>query len=230
VACGQGRPQAGRLARTQAWRGCGPIAPQRRRGRISSRGWTAGSCAPCGRIMSCGGIRCTARSSRRGRPRQQQMADPGTLGTAHGQRALLVRVLRRNLSARPRDAGWLAAWSLVQALPSLASGWAVARAIEDFLAGEAGTGRAPRFVRTACSCSTVPTHRWVITRRCSPRLPCTGISSAIGRQQTARRQRPRSWRRRQRSSSRTISPDDPCLPGRLAGAGTRAGALPVMRR
>ena len=49
--------------------------------------------------------------------------------------------LRRSLTGRPRDTGWLATWSLVQALPSLASGWSVAKATGDFLAGGAGTGR-----------------------------------------------------------------------------------------
>ena len=52
---------------------------------------------------------------------------------------LLLHVLRRSLSSRPWDACWLAAWSLVQALPSLASGWSVAKATEDFLAGGVGT-------------------------------------------------------------------------------------------
>jgi len=51
-------------------------------------------------------------------------------------------VLRRTVSSRPRDAAWLAAWSSVQALPSLASGWLVARATGDFLAGQAGIPRA----------------------------------------------------------------------------------------
>jgi len=69
------------------------------------------------------------------------MADPGRAGTTRGRRALLLGVLRRSLSSRPRDAGWLAAWSMVQALPSLASGWALARATGDFLSGRAGTAR-----------------------------------------------------------------------------------------
>jgi ATP-binding cassette subfamily C protein len=54
---------------------------------------------------------------------------------------LLLHMLRRSLSSRPRDVCWLAVWSLVQALPSLASGWAVAKATGDFLAGGAGTLR-----------------------------------------------------------------------------------------
>jgi ATP-binding cassette subfamily C protein len=58
-------------------------------------------------------------------------------GTASGRRALLLRVLRRSLSRRPRDTAWLVAWSTVQALPSLAAGWVVAKATGDFLAGRA---------------------------------------------------------------------------------------------
>jgi len=69
------------------------------------------------------------------------MADPGALRTARGRRSLLLRVLRRSLSSRPGDAGWLAAWSLIQAFPSLVSGWAVAKATGDFLAGGTGTSR-----------------------------------------------------------------------------------------
>ena len=68
------------------------------------------------------------------------MADQGVLGTSRARRALLLHVLRRSLTRRPRDAGWLAAWSLVQALPALVSGWAVAKATSDFLEGRAGTG------------------------------------------------------------------------------------------
>jgi ATP-binding cassette, subfamily C, bacterial len=56
-------------------------------------------------------------------------------GTARDRRALLLRVLRRSLSRRPRDTAWLVAWSTVQALPSLAAGWVVARSTGDFLAG-----------------------------------------------------------------------------------------------
>lgn len=67
------------------------------------------------------------------------MADQGVVGPARARRALLLRVLRRSLTQRPRDASWLAAWSLVQALPSLVSGWAVAKATSDFLEGSAGT-------------------------------------------------------------------------------------------
>ena len=68
------------------------------------------------------------------------MADQGVAGPSRVRRALVLRVLRRSLTQRPRDAGGLAAWSLVQALPALVSGWAVAKATSDFLEGGAGTG------------------------------------------------------------------------------------------
>ena len=51
-------------------------------------------------------------------------------------RSLLTRSLRR----RPRDIAWLAAWSLVQALPAVASGWAIAEAVSQFLAGRTADG------------------------------------------------------------------------------------------
>jgi ATP-binding cassette, subfamily B, bacterial RamB/AmfA len=51
-------------------------------------------------------------------------------------RSLLTRSLRR----RPRDIAWLAAWSLVQALPAVASGWAIAEAVSQFLAGRTANG------------------------------------------------------------------------------------------
>ena len=44
-------------------------------------------------------------------------------------------VLTRSLRHRPRDVVWLAAWSAVEALPALVSGWAIAEAISHFLAG-----------------------------------------------------------------------------------------------
>ncbi len=69
------------------------------------------------------------------------MADPGTHGTARARRALLLGVFRCSIRGRPGDAGWLAVWSLVQALPSLAAGWAVAKATGDFIAAGAGTAR-----------------------------------------------------------------------------------------
>ena len=69
------------------------------------------------------------------------MADQALVGPPRARRALVLRVLRRSLTNRPRDASWLAAWSLVQALPSLVSGWAVAKATSDFLEGGAGTGQ-----------------------------------------------------------------------------------------
>jgi len=51
-------------------------------------------------------------------------------------RGLLTRSLRR----RPRDIAWLAAWSGVQALPAVASGWAIAEAVSRFLAGRTAGG------------------------------------------------------------------------------------------
>ncbi|HEY9243411.1 MAG TPA: ABC transporter ATP-binding protein, partial [Streptosporangiaceae bacterium] len=70
------------------------------------------------------------------------MADLGRdarpAGHGRGRRALLRHVLWRSLRSRPRDAAWLAAWSLAQALPSFAAGWAVAKATGDFLAGRPG--------------------------------------------------------------------------------------------
>jgi hypothetical protein len=43
-------------------------------------------------------------------------------------------VLIRWLLGRRADLAWLAFWSLVQALPSLASGWSMAQATRWFLA------------------------------------------------------------------------------------------------
>jgi ABC-type multidrug transport system fused ATPase/permease subunit len=51
-------------------------------------------------------------------------------------RSFLIGSLRR----RPLDVGWLAAWSLVQALPAVASGWAIAEAVGQFLAGRTTAG------------------------------------------------------------------------------------------
>jgi ATP-binding cassette subfamily C protein len=51
-------------------------------------------------------------------------------------RITLVRSLRRH----PRDLAWLAVWSMVEALPALVSGWAVAEAVAGFLAGRTLTG------------------------------------------------------------------------------------------
>jgi ATP-binding cassette subfamily C protein len=59
--------------------------------------------------------------------------------TARSRRTLLVDLARQSLRAGPGDYARLAAWSGVQALPSLASGWAVARATAYFLTGRAGT-------------------------------------------------------------------------------------------
>jgi ATP-binding cassette subfamily C protein len=54
---------------------------------------------------------------------------------------LLLSLLWRTLARQPRDAAGLAAWSLVQALPAFAFGWAIAGATAGFLAGPAGTAR-----------------------------------------------------------------------------------------
>jgi ATP-binding cassette, subfamily C, bacterial len=53
-----------------------------------------------------------------------------------------AEVLIRNVRAHPRDAIALAAWSLAQALPALASGWTVAEAAGQFLAGRTAGGLA----------------------------------------------------------------------------------------
>jgi ABC-type multidrug transport system fused ATPase/permease subunit len=56
-------------------------------------------------------------------------------------RSLLTRsLLTRSLRRRPRDVAWLAAWSLVQALPAVTSGWAIAEAVSQFLAGRTANG------------------------------------------------------------------------------------------
>jgi ATP-binding cassette, subfamily C, bacterial len=49
---------------------------------------------------------------------------------------MLIRYLR----GRPKDVAWLAAWSLVQALPSVASGWSLAEAVSRFLSGQTAAG------------------------------------------------------------------------------------------
>ena len=51
---------------------------------------------------------------------------------------MLTRHLRRN----QKDVAWLAAWSLVQSLPTLASGWSLAQATTQFLAGRTAAGLA----------------------------------------------------------------------------------------
>ena len=61
----------------------------------------------------------------------RRLLSPRRLG-----RSLLIRSLHR----RRRDVAWLAAWSLVQALPAMASGWAIAEAVSQFLAGRTADG------------------------------------------------------------------------------------------
>jgi ATP-binding cassette, subfamily C, bacterial len=51
-------------------------------------------------------------------------------------------MLARHLRSRPRDAGWLAFWSLVQALPMAVSGWSLAEATGRFQSGHALAGLA----------------------------------------------------------------------------------------
>jgi ATP-binding cassette, subfamily C, bacterial len=51
---------------------------------------------------------------------------------------VLIGYLRR----RGKDLGWLAAWSLVQSLPAIASGWSLAQATTQFLAGRTTVGLA----------------------------------------------------------------------------------------
>jgi ATP-binding cassette subfamily C protein len=51
-------------------------------------------------------------------------------------------VLTRHLRRHGKDLAWLAAWTLVQSLPALASGWSLAQATTQFLAGHTALGLA----------------------------------------------------------------------------------------
>jgi ABC-type multidrug transport system fused ATPase/permease subunit len=51
---------------------------------------------------------------------------------------MLIRHLRRHR----KDVAWLAAWSVVQSLPAVASGWSLAQATTQFLAGRTAAGLA----------------------------------------------------------------------------------------
>ncbi len=51
-------------------------------------------------------------------------------------------MLTRHLRRHRKDVAWLAAWSLVQSLPALASGWSLAQATTQFLAGRTAPGLA----------------------------------------------------------------------------------------
>jgi ABC-type multidrug transport system fused ATPase/permease subunit len=51
-------------------------------------------------------------------------------------------VLIRHLRRHRKDVAWLAAWSLVQSLPAVASGWSLAQATTQFLAGRTALGLA----------------------------------------------------------------------------------------
>jgi ATP-binding cassette, subfamily C, bacterial len=55
--------------------------------------------------------------------------------------ALLLSVLWRALARQPQDAAGLAVWSMVQALPAFALGWAIAQAMAGFLTGPSGIPR-----------------------------------------------------------------------------------------
>jgi ABC-type multidrug transport system fused ATPase/permease subunit len=57
----------------------------------------------------------------------------------HGTQAAR-RMLIQHLRRRPRDVAWLAAWSAVQAVPAVASGWSVAQAVSMFLADRTAAG------------------------------------------------------------------------------------------
>ena len=73
-------------------------------------------------------------SSRSPSTRSPSTRSPSTRSLS--PRSFLIRSLRR----RPLDIGWLAAWSLVQALPAVTSGWAIAEAVSQFLAGRTAAG------------------------------------------------------------------------------------------
>ena len=49
-------------------------------------------------------------------------------------------MLIRHLGRRRKDVAWLAAWSLVQSLPAVASGWSLAQATNQFLVGRTALG------------------------------------------------------------------------------------------
>jgi ATP-binding cassette, subfamily B, bacterial RamB/AmfA len=51
-------------------------------------------------------------------------------------------MLTRHLRRHAKDLAWLAAWALVQSLPALASGWSLAQATTQFLAGHTALGLA----------------------------------------------------------------------------------------
>ena len=74
-----------------------------------------------------------------------------------------AEVLARNLRRHRRDAAALAGWSLVQALPALASGWSAAEAVGQFMAGRAADGLAWLGLLAAASVAGAVAARQVIT-------------------------------------------------------------------
>lgn len=75
-----------------------------------------------------------------------------------------AEVLMRNVRGHRRDAAALAAWSLVQALPALASGWTVAQAAGQFLAGRTAQGLAWLGVLAAAALAGAFATRQTFTR------------------------------------------------------------------
>jgi len=74
-----------------------------------------------------------------------------------------AEVLLRNLRRHRRDAVALAGWSLVQALPALASGWSAAEAVGQFMAGRAVDGLAWLGLLAAAAVAGAIAARQVIT-------------------------------------------------------------------
>ena len=90
-------------------------------------------------------------------------------------------MLTRHLRRHGKDLAWLAAWTLVQSLPALASGWSLAQATTQFLVAtprlaSPGSPCSPR-PRGARSGRSVPGNVYLrvgATRRAVPRRPCHG--------------------------------------------------------
>jgi ATP-binding cassette, subfamily C, bacterial len=75
-----------------------------------------------------------------------------------------AQVLIRNLRRHRRDAAALAGWSLVGALPALASGWSAAEAVGQFMLGRAAGGLAWLGLLAAAAVAGAIASRHVITR------------------------------------------------------------------
>ena len=75
-----------------------------------------------------------------------------------------AQVLIRNLRRHRRDAAALAGWSLVGALPALASGWSAAEAVGQFMLGRAVGGLAWLGLLAAAAVAGAIASRHVITR------------------------------------------------------------------